>query len=85
MRQLPATEPPGTTVPTTETQVEPGDDIPIQVVIGRMDMDDDAEFNNATLHCICARQREQTEARQRRRRQITSTAPAMAEDDEDLE
>ena len=61
--------------------MEPGDDIPIQGTIGRLDGDDNAEFDNATLHRIRARQPERTEVRQRRRRQNTSTVAAMADDD----
>jgi hypothetical protein len=54
------------------TQVEPGDEHPIQVTVGRIDEGDQTEFDNATLHRIRARQQERRQ--ERRRGQEASTS-----------
>ena len=72
----PAPEAPTYRRVTTATQVEPGDETPIQATIGRISEDDVANYDNATLHRIRARQMEAQE--RRRRRQIISAPSTSA-------
>jgi transposase InsO family protein len=61
------------------TQVEPGDEHPIQVTVGRIDEGDQTEFDNATLHRIRARQQERRQERRRGQEASTSQPDAPPE------
>jgi hypothetical protein len=61
------------------TQVEPGDEHPIQVTVGRIDEGDQTEFDNATLHRIRARKQERRQERRRGQEASTSQPDAPPE------
>jgi hypothetical protein len=61
------------------TQVEPGDEHPIQVTVGRIDEGDQTEFDNATLHRIRAREQERRQEWRRGQEASTSQPDAPPE------